>query len=89
MEKKALLVGLGLDAEDGHVRITRGDNFRVYGGSETTHEFLQEKCLRFNEKLKKSGKSLDELNRKEFTVIANEIGLEPFPQKRSLPEDRR
>ena len=32
----ALLVGLGLDNQDGHKRITKGDNFYLVGGSEVS-----------------------------------------------------
>ena len=88
MEKKALLLGLGLDGNDGHVRITRGDNFRIFGGSEETHEFLQEKCVKFNERLKKKGKALDELNKKEFYNIAQEIGLEKLPTENQKPKTK-
>src|SRR5690606_34554322 len=54
--RKALLLGLGLDGKDEHVRITKGDNFRLVGGSKETHECMQEKAIKFNEELKKRGK---------------------------------
>ena len=31
------ILGLGLDGEDGHLRMTKGANFRLIGGSEETH----------------------------------------------------
>ena len=43
--KKPGLLGVGLDNEDGHVRVTRGDNFHLVGGSRDTHESMQEKCI--------------------------------------------
>ena len=49
--KSAVLLGIGLDGRDGHVRITRGENFHLLGGSPETHQAMQEKCIRFNEKL--------------------------------------
>lgn len=72
---KKILLGLGFDDEDGHVRITKGKNFRLYGGSEETHEFMQEKAAKFNEILDKKGKTLDNVGKKEFYDIASEIGL--------------
>src|SRR4051794_35199273 len=39
--RKAALLGLGLDG-DGQVRITRGENFLLLGGSQTTHEEMQD-----------------------------------------------
>jgi hypothetical protein len=74
-KKKALLLGLGLDNEDGHVRITRGENFQLVGGSEETHGTMQEKAIKFNEKLKGRGKRLEDISHDEFHDIAHEIGL--------------
>jgi len=73
---KRLLLGLGFDCEDGHVRITRGKNFRLYGGSKNTHDIMQEKAVKFNEHLDKRRKTLENLSKKEFTDIAKKIGLE-------------
>ncbi len=76
---KSLLLGLGLDNRDGHRRITRGENFRLYGGSRDTHSLMQEKAIKFNEQLKQKGKTLDEITRPEFREIAEKIGLNPPP----------
>lgn len=73
------LLGLGLDNEDGHVRVTRGENFRLLGGSETTHESMQEKCIKFNEKLQDRGKRLDDLDRKEFLDLAADCEMNVLP----------
>ena len=70
-----LLLGLGLDAKDGHLRVTKGKNFRLVGGSDMTHKVMQEKAIKFNEQLKKKGKTLDEINIREFQDIAHKIGL--------------
>lgn len=72
---KRILLGLGLDAKDGHVRITKGENFRLFGGSQETHEMMQEKAIKFNEQLAKKHKKLEEINKKEFLDIAKKIGL--------------
>ena len=74
--RKALLLGVGLDG-DGHLRITRGPNFRLYGGSAETHELMQEKALAFNQALRDRKKSLEEIGRKEFLEIVEEIGFKP------------
>ena len=74
-KKKSILMGLGLDAEDGHLRITKGENFRLLGGSDSTHEFMQEKAMDFNDELRKKGKSLEEISPKEFHEIADKIGM--------------
>ena len=74
-ENKAWLLGMGLDGKDGHVRITRGENFHLVGGSEDTHGVMQEKAVKFNEKLKARGRRLEEVSREEFRDIAHDIGL--------------
>ena len=68
----ALLVGLGLDNQDGHKRITKGDNFYLVGGSEETHEQMTETAVKFNEKLSRRGKSLGEISREEFVDLMRE-----------------
>lgn len=72
---RKILLGLGLDCEDGHVRITKGENFRLFGGSKETHEMMQEKAVKFNEHLDRRHKSLDEISENEFREISKEIGL--------------
>ncbi len=73
---RKMLVGMGLDARDGHVRITKGKNYRLVGGSEETHEVMQEKAVKFNEQLDKRRKTIDNINDKEFRDIAEKIGLD-------------
>jgi hypothetical protein len=72
---KKVLLGLGFDCKDGHIRITKGANFRLFGGSKETHEMMQEKAVKFNEQLKNRRKSLDDINKREFVEIARTIGL--------------
>ncbi|MBN2453441.1 MAG: hypothetical protein JXB40_04185 [Candidatus Omnitrophica bacterium] len=74
-KRKTVLLGLGLDGKDGHVRITKGRNFRLYGGSEETHEVMQEKAVKFNEHLDKRRKTLDDIGKEEFVEIAEKVGL--------------
>ncbi len=76
---KSLLLGLGFDCRDGHCRITRGDNFRLYGGSQDTHSLMQEKAIKFNEQLKLRGKTLNDISGPEFKEIAHKIGLQLPP----------
>jgi len=74
-QRKAMLLGLGLDGKDEHVRITRGENFRLLGGSQETHEEMQEKAIKFNEALTKRKKKLEQISRREFHEIADEVGM--------------
>ncbi len=68
----ALLLGVGLDNQDGHRRITKGDNFCLVGGSAETHDRMTETAVKFNEKLSKRGKSLQELSRDEFVDLMHQ-----------------
>lgn len=52
------LLGVGLDNQDGHKRITQGDEFMLLGGSEDTHERMQDVVIRVTESLKERGKRL-------------------------------
>ena len=74
---KATLLGLGFDCKDGHKRITKGKNFVLLGGSKDTHEEMQEKAIKFNEKLGTRGKQLEDINFKEFKEIARDVGMIP------------
>lgn len=67
--------GIGLDNEDGHVRMTKMDNFRLLGGSQETHEHMQEKAIKFNERLKKHEKRVTDLSVKQFVELAGEVGM--------------
>jgi hypothetical protein len=73
-KKQAMMLGVGLD-DDGHKRVTKGDNFALVGGSKDTHEQMTEKAIKINEKLRERGKALDELSREEFDDIAHSVGL--------------
>ena len=80
-KKKAVLLGIGLDNDDGHFRATRGENFRLFGGSHDTHRQMQEKCVKFNEKLKRRSKKLEELKTDEFIDLAAECEMN-VPRRR-------
>ncbi len=69
------MLGVGLDNEDGHKRVTTGDNFALIGGSQETHEQMTEKSIKINEKLSRKGKTLDNVSREEFDDIAHSVGL--------------
>ena len=51
----ALLVGVGLDGADGHKRVTKGRDFLLVGGSDETHERMQERAVKVNEELDRRG----------------------------------
>jgi hypothetical protein len=70
--RKAALLGLGLDAADGHTRLTRGKNFVLYGGSVETHAAMQETAIKLNEALDKRGARLEEVSPRELGDLLRE-----------------
>lgn len=80
-DKKAALLGLGLDNDDGHVRYTKGPNFHLFGGSQDTHEEMQDKAVHFNEELKKRDKRLEDIGSEEFHEIAEAVGMKKLKPK--------
>lgn len=74
-KRQNILVGIGLDNEDGHKRVTTGDGFTLVSGSEGTHAEMTEKVIKINEKLKKRGKDLRTASPEEFDDIALSVGL--------------
>lgn len=71
--KKAALLGLAFDADDGHKRITRGDNFVLCGGSEETHAVMQETAIKVNEELSNRGKRLEDVSHRELRDIFHDV----------------
>ncbi|MBI4834938.1 MAG: hypothetical protein HY811_09005 [Planctomycetes bacterium] len=78
---RGLLYGLGLDHKDKHIRMTKGPNFILMGGSKPTHEKMQETAIKINEKLKKCGKTMETISEKEFFEIGEELGLKRWKEK--------
>ena len=72
---RRLLLGLGFDCKDGIWRVTKGPNFRLFGGSEDTHGEMQEKAIKMNEELERRDRSLDEISMEEFLEIADKVEL--------------
>src|SRR4051812_8622149 len=54
------LIGLGLDNQDGHHRITHGEEFLLMGGSAETHERMQDVAIHVTESLETKGKRLQD-----------------------------
>lgn len=63
------LLGVGLDARDGHKRITRAEQFSIVGGSEETHARMTETLVKTFEDINRRGKTLESVERKELTDL--------------------
>jgi hypothetical protein len=63
------ILGVGLDHEDGHKRITTGEQFVLVGGSQDTHERMTETMLKTFEELKRREKKLEHVDLSELEEI--------------------
>ena len=63
------ILGLGLDNDDGHKRITTAEQFAIVGGTEETHERMTETLVKTLEELKHRGKHLAQVGRAELAEI--------------------
>ena len=79
----AAMLGVGFDADDGQVRLTRGDNYSLVGGSEHTHAVMQETAVKINEHTKRTGKRLEDVTGNELRDICEKVrdDLGPPPEK--------
>jgi hypothetical protein len=67
--RPAGLLGVGLDNDDGHKRVTTGEQFAIVGGSEETHDRMTETVVKTFEELKLRGKHLSQVERQELAEI--------------------
>ena len=65
-------LGLGLDNDDGQKRLTRSEHFFLIGGSQRTHERMQDTAIRFSDNLKQRGKLLHEATLEEIIALFHE-----------------
>ena len=66
---KAALLGLGLDNDDGHKRITTGEQFAIVGGSAQPHGRMTETVVKTFEELKTRKKHLHQVEPEELAEI--------------------
>jgi hypothetical protein len=68
-QPKAGILGVGLDNDDGHKRVTTAENFAIYGGKAETHERMTETLVKTFEELKARGKRLEQAEPREIAEI--------------------
>ena len=66
---KAGLLGVGLDNDDGHKRVTTSENFAIFGGKAETHDRITETFMKTFEELKSRGKRLEQAEPQEIAEI--------------------
>jgi hypothetical protein len=67
------LLAVGFDAEDGHVRITKGEKHDILMGSDESHEYLQKLIAKIETELEAQGLKLDDLSPDEFGEFVQSI----------------
>ena len=67
--KSAHLLGVGLDNQDGHKRLTSAEQFTIVGGSDETHGRMTETVIKTFEELKTRGKALKAVDPQELAEI--------------------
>jgi hypothetical protein len=72
-KKIVRLLGVGFDAEDGHIRITKGENYDVLMGSDESHEYIQQLIRKIENELRIRRMRLDELTPEEFEELIKSI----------------
>jgi len=50
---------------------------------------VAETAIKINEKLKKRGKTLDNISQQEFSDIGKEIGLKPLVERKEMRDERK
>ena len=69
------IIGVGVDNKDDHTRITRVEDIHLFGGSEDTHNTMEEKAIKFNEELGRRGINLHKASIDECREIANKLDM--------------
>lgn len=73
-QKKIIrLLGVGFDADDGHIRITKGEKFDVIMGSTESHEYISELIRKIEKKIEERGLSLDDLSPQQLTELVQSL----------------
>ena len=67
--QQAHLLGIGLDNDDGHKRITRSENFSIIGGSEETHSKMTETVIKTVEDIRGKGRHLGTVDPRELADL--------------------
>ncbi|MBX9789493.1 MAG: hypothetical protein K2Y37_11310 [Pirellulales bacterium] len=73
------LLGVGLDGDDGHTRLTRGEEFVLFGGSADTHGRMQETMIKVVERLERRGRRMADAAPDELRDLLHEAsdGISP------------
>lgn len=63
------MLGVGFDHEEGHIRITEADGYKVIMGSEDCHSKLGQVCQQIVDSIRASGHSLSDYTADELIQL--------------------
>lgn len=66
-------IGICIDNDDGHKRLTQAEQFLIIGGTQEAHEVLTVACLKTFQNLKQNRKRLEQIEPDELIEIINRI----------------
>ena len=66
---RAVVIGLGLDEPDGHIRYTRGESYQLYGGSEAAHQEMQRRAKIIHEERARLGISFEHMTYEQYQML--------------------
>lgn len=73
-QKKIIrLLGVGFDAEDGHIRITNSEQYDVLMGSDESHDFIRKLIRKIEDELEAQQLTLDDFTPEEFGEFVKKI----------------
>lgn len=75
-QKVAGILGLGLQDEAGHHRVSKGPFFHLMQGTEAGHEAMLALCLYVEKALDQDGRSLNDLTKQELIEIIQQMNAE-------------
>ena len=72
-KKTVRLLGVGFDADDGHIRITSGDKYDVLMGSDGSHDYLNRLLSGVEREIKQRGLDLDSMSPEDLQSIVQHM----------------
>ena len=67
------LLGVGFDAEDGHIRITNGKNYEILMGSEESHDYIHGLIRKIECELQDRNLELEDLSPDKFGELVKTL----------------
>ncbi len=67
------MLGVGFDAGDGHIRITKGEKYDVLMGSAESHEYIQQLIQKIETEIETRNRSLDDFTPEEFGELVQSV----------------